>query len=187
MDLWPSPSRITGMPKLAIIVLLAAGYLAAAPPAIDASATRVDASAGISIRVPHGWHLIRRRLTDVIDPVPRLAVASFAVRLARHSCECGLPNVRGFPRAGAFLFMWEYPTLGAAQLRRFLRRPARFRVAQDNPHWYECAGPSWGTVFSDSGRALQVEVYLGPAAGRDVRARMDAMLNSLRVARPNSS
>jgi len=97
-----------------------------------------------------------------------------------------MPNVRNFPRAGAFLFVWEYPQLDAAQLRRFPRRPARFQVAQENPHWYECAGPSWGTVFRASGRGFQVEVYLGPAAGPKVRARMDAMLNSLEVARPGS-
>jgi hypothetical protein len=175
------------MRRLAIVVLLATASFTAAAPAgrIDAS-TRVGAGAGVSVRLPHDWHLIRRRLTDVTDPVPRLAVASFAVRLARHACECGWPNVRDFPRAGAFVFMWEYPHLGAADLRQIPRRPAVFRIAQANAHWYECAGPSWGKLFRVSGRAFQVEVYLGPAAGRNIRARVDAMLDSLEVTRPGS-
>jgi hypothetical protein len=173
------------MRRLGIVVLLSAASLATAALAggTDGAGTRVAVGGGISVRLPRGWHVRRGWLSDVVDPIPRLAVASFPVRLSRHTCECGMPNVRDFPRAGAFLFVWEYARLDAAQLRRFPRRPARFRVAQGNAHWGECAGPSWGTVFRVSGRGFQVEVYLGPAADDKVRARMDGILSSLEVTR----
>lgn len=174
------------MRRLALVLLLAAASLIAATPTSGSGPTvgRVAAGAGISVRVPGGWHLISRHLTDVVDPAQRLAVASFDVRLGSHPCECGQPNVRHFPRTGAFLFIWEYlEPLSSAQLRRVPRRPARFHIAQDNRHWYQCAGPSWTTGFRAAGRVFQVEVYLGPAAARDVRLRMDALLDSLHVTR----
>lgn len=175
------------MRRLAIVTLLAAGYpTAAAPRGTDASAIRVTASAGISIRVPHGWNIVRGWLSDVLDPIPRLAIASFPARLSHHTCECGMPNVRDFPRAGAFVFIWEYPNYPAADLRRVPPRPTQFHVTQGNPHWYQCAGPSWETSLRASGRVFQIEVYLGPAAGPKVRGRIDAMLDSLTVTRLGS-
>ena len=174
------------MRKLAIVVLLASASLGAGarPPGSVLS----SAGAGISILVPQGWHLIRRPLTAVSEPAQRLAVASFAVKLASYPCDCGEPNIRDFPPAGVFLFVWEYPAPSSrAELRRMAPRPARFLVAQGNRHWYECAGPSWETAFRDKGRVFQVEVYLGPAAGRKSRARMDALLNSMQVTALRSS
>ncbi len=174
------------MRKLAVLALLVVAALGADPSVgSETTATRVAAGAGISVRLPRGWHLIRRRLTDVLEPAQRLAVASFPVRLASHACECGTPNIRDFPRAGAFLFVWESPAPSTpAGMRRVPPLPARFLVTQGNPHWYECAGPSWMTVFRDRGRVFQAEVYLGPAAGRTVREKMDGLLDSLQVAAP---
>jgi hypothetical protein len=175
--------------KFAIGPLLATASLLATTAStrgVDALGPRVAAGAGITVRVPHGWHLIRTRLTDVLEPVQRLAVASFPVRLALHPCDCGLPNISNLPRAGAFLLIFERTQLGTADLKQFPRRPTQFQVAQDNPHWNECAGPSWGTVFRTSGRAFQVNVYLGPAAGREVRQRADLTLDSLSAALPGS-
>jgi hypothetical protein len=182
------------MRRLAI-VLLASGAGAAAltapgPTGLAASsrgawagAGLVPAGAGLSVRVARGWHLIHRHLTDVLDPAGRLALASFAVRLARHPCACGWSNVSNLPRAGGFVFVWEYLRPGGPGLNRIPPRPARFMISQGNPHWFECAGPSWGTALRASGRVFQVEVYLGPSAGPMVRAAVDAMLYSLRVER----
>jgi hypothetical protein len=47
--------------------------------------------------------------------------------------------------------------------------------------------PSWFSELRDTGRAFELEVYLGPAAGQAIRARMDALLDSLKVAPPGSS
>ena len=160
-----------------------AGGLAAPSGGVPSGGRLTSAGAGLSVRLAPGWHLIHRRLTDVLDPAGRLALASFPVRLARHPCECGWPNVSHFPRAGGFVFVWEYLSRSRSGQSRMPRRPPRFVILQENPHWFECAGPSWGMAFVDSGRVFQVEVYLGPAAGADVRAAVDRMLDSLKVRR----
>jgi hypothetical protein len=167
---------MAGMYGVALVSLLAAAALA--------PGARVDAGGGVSVRVPPGLHLIRRPLTDVTDPAQRLAVASFDVRLRAESCECGTPNVRNFPSDGAFVFAWEYEApYSAASMGRIPRRPAAFDVGRGTPQTPECAGPSWVDDFRDNGRVLQVDVYLGPRAGPAVRGRVDALLDSLRVAR----
>src|SRR5689334_2670323 len=98
------------MRVLALAPLVAAAALLGAAPAGGGRVVpaRESAGAGISVRVPPGWQLVRRRLTDVTDPAQRLAVASFPLRLATHTCDCGKPNIRRFPRSGAFVFVWEY-------------------------------------------------------------------------------
>jgi hypothetical protein len=170
------------MRMLALAPLLAAAALLPAAPAgggrVDVA--RVAAGAGISVRVPPGWRLIRRRLTDVGDPVQRLAVASFPVRLAARPCACGKASIRRFPRAGAFAFVWEYAR--SEKLGRVPRRPAAFHVAPGRA--YDCARPTSMLLFRDAGRAFQAEVFLGPAATPRTRATMDALLDSLRVAPP---
>jgi hypothetical protein len=102
------------------------------------------------------------------------------------------------------VFVWEFPPPRnpAALGRGYRLRPARFRVAQKNPHFPQAlarelrilhleAGhacvegpgslPSWWGDFRDTGRVFQVEVYLGPAAGEAVSARVNALLDSLKV------
>jgi hypothetical protein len=153
-------------------LLVAAALLA--PP----HGARVDAGHGISVRVPAGWHLIRRSLTDVQEPAQRLAVASAGVRVIANRCDCDTPGVRTSAR-GAFVFMWERPV---SQAPRTLRRPARFHVSGRGTR-SECGSSSWYSLFVDAGRYLDVEVSFGPQAGRRVRARVDALLDSLRVAR----
>lgn len=123
---------------------------------------------------------------------------------------CEELNIRDFPRAGAILFVWEFrvPANPADLGRGYGHRPSRFRVAQDNPRFARVLArelrrlgrgvgpacvegpgslPSWSSEFRYRGRAFQPEVYLGPAAGREVRAQMDALLNSLNLAPLGSS
>lgn len=168
------------MRKLALAVLLAtASVVAAASAATSPSrayAQRVDVGGGVSIRVPPGWYVRRGWLSDVVDPIPRLAVANFEVKLSRHTCACGFPNVERFPRDGAFLFVWEY-----SWVRRTPRRPARFAIRSFRPTRHTCMGPSDEFDFRDAGRGFQIEVYLGPAASRRTRARLASILDSLRV------
>lgn len=109
MDLravWP---RRCGVRKvLAAVAVVTIAVLAAARAAGgDRGAIRVSVPGRLSIRVPAGWHVLRGWLSDVIDPAPRVAAASFPARLSRHTCECGLPNVVDFPRDGAFVFVGE--------------------------------------------------------------------------------
>ena len=174
---------MTVMRRLVIVVLVATTSVVTASTAapVETDGARVYLRGGISIRVPTGWHVIRGWLSNVIEPIPRLAVGSFPVRLSRHTCECGMPNVRDFPRDGAFVFVWESPGVRHAALRRVPARPARFDVGAQSIQRYTCAGPSDSLGFRDAGRVFQVEIYLGRDAGRRTRARLAGVLDSLRA------
>jgi hypothetical protein len=158
-------------------LVVAAALLAPAP-----HAARVDVGHRISLRVPAGWHVVRRPVSDVTEPAVVLAVSTGGVRVTASRCECGTPDVHAFGR-GAFVYAWEYmERYGAKALRRTPRRPARFHVTANRVPWSLCSGPSWGDGFRNGQRVLDVEVYLGPRAGRRVRAQVDALLDSLRLA-----
>jgi hypothetical protein len=168
---------LVALAVVAFVVLAAAG-----PAGGDHPARRVNVPGRLSVRVPAGWNVLRGWLSDVIDPAPRLAVASFPARLSRHTCECGFPNVVNFPRGGAFVFVWEYLHPSRPGLARVPSRPARFHLAGEGKVRQTCDGPTDTFGFKDKGRVFQVEVYLGPTVGPALRGRMAAMLNSLRVA-----
>jgi hypothetical protein len=184
VDLTGIPARITNVRKLATLLLLGTISVVAAGSADSAApGRRTFATGRISVRLPPGWRMVHGWLSDVLDPIPRVAIASFPARLSRHTCVCGMPNVESFPRTGAFLFVWEYPNLPRRVLARFPRRPARFRMASERPQRYVCQGPSDEVIFREAGRAFQAELYLGPAAGPRVRARLLATLDSMQVGR----
>ena len=170
--------------KVALVSLLVLGWLLpTTSTSADGPAPRVAIAHGLGVEVPAGWHVVRQRVSDVLDPYPRLAMATFAVRLSPHSCECGTPNLENLPRRGAFLLVWEYLHVYKQSLTKIPSRPSRFTVAQDNRRWSECAGPSWGTSFRAAGRVFGVEVYFGRAAGKQVFIHVDQILDSLRVSR----
>jgi hypothetical protein len=182
---------LVGLVVVAVVVLASAGAAGG-----DRSATRVYLSGRLSVRrvylpgrlsvrVPAGWHVLRGWLSDVLDPVPRLAVASFPVRLSRHTCECGFPNVVNFPRNGAFVFVWEYLRFPRRQLARVPGGSAHFTLADGRGVRRTCDGPSDELSFKAAGLVFQVEVYLGPAITPALRSRVTTMLDSLRAS-PNS-
>jgi hypothetical protein len=101
-DLRAMLRRTTGVRKmlvvLVVLVMVAVAALAAGAAADrDHSAKRVSVPGRLSVRVPAGWHLVHGWLSDVTDPAPRLAIASFPARLSPHTCECGFPNVVDSP------------------------------------------------------------------------------------------
>lgn len=154
------------------------------PAGGDRTVTRVSIPGRLSVVVPTGWHVLHGWLSDVTDPAPRLAMASFPARLSHHTCECGSPNVQNFPRNGVFVFVWEYLHYPHRHLARIPRRPAHLSFTHGNGVRVTCGGPHNGFSFRDAGRVFQVEVYLGPDAGTALRARAAAALNSLRVRVP---
>jgi hypothetical protein len=184
MDLGTPLRRISVVRKvLVVFVVVAIASLAVAGLAGgDRAASRVSVPSGLSVRVPVGWHVLRGWLSDVIDPSPRLGVASFPARLSRRTCVCGFPNVVNFPRDGAFVFVWEYLHPSRWGLAHVPGRPARFHLAADGAVRHTCDGSSDTFGFKDAGRVLQVEVYLGPRVGPALRGRVAAMLASLGVA-----
>jgi hypothetical protein len=142
----------------------------------------VHVSGRLSVGVPVGWHVLHGWLSSVVDPAARLSFASFPARLSRHSCECGFPNVVNLPRDGAFVFVWEYLDPSRRMLARVPSRPARFLVAADRGVRQTCDGPTDEFGFKDVRRVFQVEVYLGPGAGPELRRGAAEVLDSLRVA-----
>jgi hypothetical protein len=184
MDLRTPLRRTAAVRKmLVVLVMVAIASLAAAGVAGgDRTDRRVRVSGGISVGLPVGWHGLRGWLSDVVDPSPRLAVASFPAKLSRGTCACGFPNVVNFPRGGAFVFVWEYLHPSRRGLARVPSRPANFHLAAGGAVRHTCDGSSDTFGFKDAGRVFQVEVYLGPAVGPAVRERVAAILASLRVA-----
>lgn len=163
---------------LLVVTSLVVGVASAAN--VDPGGALTPVGGGVSIRVPAGWHVIRR-WSEITYPIPRLAIASFPARLSRHPCECGMPNIRDFPRDGAFLTVWE-SHLQSRMRARFPVRPTRFRLTPGTPTRYTCRGPSDEIAFRDAGRLFVAEIYLGPATGPKTQARILATLDSLRVA-----
>ena len=138
---------------VAAVCVLAASA-AAAPEA------RTYRNAGLSVRVPAGWHVVHRRLANCIDPAQRLALTG----------------------RGSIIVIQESLNPGR-YLRRFPRRPTRFRV-EGRPSPLECCAVSgragWMLHFRDAGRAFYAYVY--PAArGPGHRVRALRILDSLRV------
>lgn len=149
---------------------------------IPSERARQRACGDLRVRLPVGWRVIRRRLTNVLYPVPALAVASFPVRVGR-PCGCGQPNILDFPRTGAFLFVWEYTH--APKTRLFWRLPPlphRFHIPRSGGQRYQCGSPSWPGGARAGDNTFQLEVYLGPEAGPKAITQMDALLASLRLA-----
>ncbi|MGZ6693587.1 MAG: hypothetical protein ACXVHQ_40125 [Solirubrobacteraceae bacterium] len=117
---------LVALAVVGVVVVTAAG---AAGEAGDRPSARASVPGRLTVRVPAGWHVLRGWLSDVSDPAPRLAVASFPARLSRHTCECGFPNVVNFPRDGTFVFLWEYLHPSRRGLARVPSRPVRFDLA----------------------------------------------------------
>jgi hypothetical protein len=174
---------LVALAMVAIVALATAGIAGG-----DRAARWVNAPGRLSVRVPAGWQVLRGWLSDVVDPAPLLAVASFPARLSRHTCQCGFPNIVNFPRDGAFVFVWEYLGRYSRQaLARVPKRPHSFRLVTDRGVPQTCAGSSDTFGFKDRGRVFQVEVYLGPAARPAIRTRMAALFASLNVSPLRSS
>jgi hypothetical protein len=170
-----SVRRLALIGLLAMAVVLSAGFTGSGG---TAPRSRVAVAGGITIRLPHGWHLLRGQLSEVVIPTPRLAIASFRARLSRQECACGYPNVLRFPRGGAFLFVWEDPD---SSVSAFPRRPAHFELTRATAQRFECQGPSDSFYFRISGRMFEADVYLGAGAGPDVRHQLLAALDSFRA------
>jgi hypothetical protein len=196
-DLRGGPARINAVRARPILATaLVAGIATGAWAALAAPGTaertlrpvrdtgRVAVGAGLSVRLPGGWHLISRRLTDVVSPVQRLAVTSFVLPRRPPVGGCDpMMAVRRMPDNGAFLFMWEYAgatSFSRHDLMRFPPRPARFRLGFDR---YGSPGGTTmaGATFREHGNVFQVQLYLGAHATRRRRAQLLAVLDSLTV------
>jgi hypothetical protein len=161
--------------RLLLVPALALAVTAALTAPAGAGNQRVSVGGDNSVVAPAGWHVLRGHISEVVDPIP-LALATFHVRFAHHSCECGMPNVADFPRDGALVFVWEYRRISERDLRSFPAHRPRFRIGR-SAITNNCA-PSDGRSFREDGRGFQVEIYLGPDAPASTRAQIAAILDS---------
>ena len=147
--------------------LIAGAAAVALAPA--AAAGSFHTGAGISGRLPDGWHVVQRRFTPCIDPREVLTIASFTV--------AAKPVV---PRDGALLTLEERDSDAA----RMPRRPKRFRL-RGKPSGMECCVPlhvpGWGLQFHSGGRGFYVYAFLGRDAAPRTRAELTRVLDSLRI------
>ncbi|MGH3262827.1 MAG: hypothetical protein ACRDNS_12595, partial [Trebonia sp.] len=136
------------------------------PAGGDRTVMRISIPGRLSVVVPTGWHVLHGWLSDVTDPAPRLAMASFPARLSHHTCECGFPNVLNFPRNGAFIFVWEYLHYPTASSLGYRAAPptSRSRMAKG------CASPAVApTAASPSrmpGESSKLRSISAPTPGR---------------------
>jgi hypothetical protein len=166
--------------RLVIVGALTCALLTASSTATPAG----EHQAAVTVRLVPGIHLVQKRVTDVSIPVPRLVFASFDVQLARHPCECGMPNFRSFPRDGAFVLMWEYERMSIAAMKRwpFQVRPRHFTISPGRSLvGSDCGGPNWSTGFRVGRRPFQLEVYLGPRAGADRITDVEKVLDNMHI------
>lgn len=143
------------LPPLLVLALAASAFSAVSGrPA--ASRSSPYSSDGVTVIVPAGWHVIRRRITPCVDPSERLVVAGH----------------------GALVMLQEriHPSVG-----EFPERPSRFEL-EGTPEYMECCAPlarrGWMLHFADKGRGFYAYAYLG---GRGTKARVLEILQSLRV------
>jgi hypothetical protein len=136
---------------------------------------------GLSLRYPPGWHATTRRLTAVISPPLRFAIASYPLRQKSPGSTCQPTRALAeMPPNGAFIYAMEYSGTGLHR-REFPPRPNRFRLTHFAS--YECMGPSYAILFREAGRFFQIHVYLGPRAGPAVRAAVLRILDSFSAKR----
>lgn len=161
-----------------LVPALALAVLAAMTAPAGAGDQRVSLRGGVSVTLPVGWHAVRGRISEVDDPTP-MAVATFHVRYARTSCECGMPGIRDFPRTGALVLAWEYSRIGRRDLKYFPVHAEDFRIGRSVMS-SDCS-PSDGRAFRAGGWGFDVRIYLGPDAPASARAQIAAILDSWRV------
>ncbi|MDA0161960.1 hypothetical protein OM076_16925 [Solirubrobacter ginsenosidimutans] len=159
-----------------------AASLAAPTRAAPTPPAASDPAAGLSWTLPAGWEPVRSQLTALVQPVHRLAAATFPLRQDAPDRDCGPETARAqIPAGGALVYLLEDREAEARpkRLAHYPARPRHFRVARART--YECLGLGAIVWWTEQGRALQAQVVLGPRAGAARRHQVEALLDSLVV------
>jgi hypothetical protein len=119
----------------------------------------VTGTAGVSARIPAGWHRVPAALTPCTNPVERLDVAG---------------------PGGALVMVQE--ALDRAYVDRFPRRSRHFGVRGPAGYLTCCDAPGhgkgWFLSFRDGGRSFYVYLYPGKSRNPSIAL---AILDSLRI------
>jgi len=161
----------------------------AAPSADSAAAPTLPVRLphGVAARLPAGWHLLRKPITNVTYPVQALAATSHPAKPGKPRGNCQPEPVLGQkPPKGALVEVVEWANRSDQPgLRKFPPRPRPFRLPRHNYRGYECSGYSYNVPFRDHRRAFQVFVWLDPKrVDPEVRRQTIHLLNSLRFKAP---
>jgi hypothetical protein len=126
------------------------------------SASRPEAAG--NLRLPTGWHAVRRPITAVLYPVQVLAAATYPISL-RHRPRSCWPNaaLRQMPADGVLLQVIEYTPRDSVgkpvRVPHLPHRPNRFSYSDADYEPFECAGLSYKFDFEQGGRAFQAQVW----------------------------
>lgn len=136
-----------------------------------------DASAGLAVTQPGGWHLTTPPISGLVAPVERLLLTSYRTE---RGGSCGPDRAEhDLPAAGALVYLMEYRS--RVKRSAFPRRPAHFTLRSATLGNYECwRVASYLIRFRDAGRPFQLHVALGPRATAARRAQVLRLLDSLR-------
>jgi hypothetical protein len=167
-----------------VAVVAAVGAVALAAVVADAgtssrAAPRVG-SAGVTIRLPRGWHAIPFTLPPPgykNDPVTRIVAASGHIWFGKGCNDVDY----SFPATAVALVVLEWVGLAP----HLPPRPARFTAKTlpvRPPPAIECFnGPGGSVDFRDHSRRFAAFLLLGRRASAQLAGRARAVLNTLRV------
>jgi len=134
---------------------------------------------GVRVEVPAGWSAVAAPLTK---PAVAPVVAAFGSWPLLAGGGCGPERaLESLPPGGALVWIAEHPQPSNRgdyyHLLRYIHDPT------EQPMRWECgaSAPSTMQLWRLGGRYLEVHVALGPSAGPDRIAEVEALLNTLRV------
>lgn len=177
------------MPRilLAFVLLLSLGCEAGSGSGTDerdpevAGESQILRRAGVSIRLPEGWHETRTATDRETDPVVRLAVSSGPIRPGGGACRV---SAYDFPADAVAIVLVEWRSLEVGPPQGPVR-PDRFTESSlpiSEPPSIECFGGAGGSAqFVEAGRVFGAYVLVGLGARPELRAAARAVLDTLRV------
>ena len=134
---------------------------------------------GVRVEVPAGWSAAAAPLSE---PAVAPVVAAFGSWPLPAGGGCGPePALASLPQDGALVWFAEHPApSNRGDYFRFIRYE---HDPTEQPMRWECgaSAPSRMQLWRLGGRDLEVHIALGPTAGPDRIAEVEALLNSLRV------
>ncbi|MFL5960281.1 MAG: hypothetical protein ACJ75G_08470 [Gaiellaceae bacterium] len=140
---------------------------------------------GISVQVPKGWRVTDERINGVVDPVTVFTASTFRIAArATSSGICSPPLQRAWRASGAYVQLAE--ERDGASLNRMLprvqARPKHFVLSARGRGGLCSPADSGELTFKQRCRAFYVFYGIGRKASKLVRARVVALLDSMKIA-----
>lgn len=158
---------------------------AAAGAAARGHTSQIAGSAGVSVRLPAGWHFFKHGVAPWSmpygDPLIRIVVASTPIHSYPQGCKA---ETFRFSRGGVGLMVVEW--LHPQNPRGWPKWPGRFTKTSlpvEPGHTVECwPGRGGSAVFRDHGRYFGAYLLLGRGTKLSKATRARAVLDTLMVA-----